>query len=326
MDTVFVDLLSDPLYRGVLAVVLGLVIGSFLNVVIVRLPRMLEAQWRSDCEEYLQSLADHASNAHAPQASTATGEDGTDRAQPESSAGSAPERSGSVYNLAHPASHCPSCGHRIRVWENIPILSYVVLRGRCAGCKAPIGMRYPAVEAATALLTLLVVLEFGLSMQAALALPLTWALIALAVIDLDHQLLPDAITLPGVWAGLLISLGAVWATPAESILGAVLGYGILRLVYEIFRLLTGKEGMGFGDFKLLALFGAWLGWQALPMIILLSSLVGALVGIAMIALLRWDRARPIPFGPFLAAAGWIALIWGDQLRASYALLASPTVG
>ncbi|ADC61130.1 prepilin peptidase [Allochromatium vinosum] len=269
------------------AVLLGLIFGSFLNVVILRLPRMMEAGWRRDCAELLSP-------------------DGT-----------APETDEPPLSLSKPASTCPSCGHRLRVHENIPILSYVWLRGRCSKCKTRISLRYPLVEALTALLTLIVVIQFGPTWQAAAALLLTWSLIALAVIDLDTQLLPDSLTLPVLWLGLFLSLFGLFTDSQSAIIGAVAGYLSLWTVFQLFRLATGKEGMGYGDFKLLALFGAWLGWPALPQIILLSALVGALVGVGLILSGRHESGKPLPFGPYLAAAGWISLIWGEAINGAY---------
>ncbi|RMD69063.1 MAG: prepilin peptidase [Gammaproteobacteria bacterium] len=262
---------------------LGLVVGSFLNVVIHRLPLMLERRWRAQCAELL---------GH--------------RIPPETR-----------FDLAFPPSHCPHCGHRLRFWENIPLLSYLLLRGRCSACRKPISPRYPLVELLTAALSLLVVGRFGFTLEAALALPLTWALIALSFIDLDRQILPDEITLPLLWAGLLASLIPAFADPPSSILGAAAGYLLLWTVYQAFRLLTGKEGMGYGDFKLLALLGAWLGWQALPLIILLSSLAGSLVGIGLILFRGHEKEVPIPFGPYLALGGFVALLWGEDITRFY---------
>jgi leader peptidase (prepilin peptidase)/N-methyltransferase len=219
--------------------------------------------------------------------------------------------------LARPASHCPSCGHRLRPLENIPLLSYLFLRGRCSACKAPISLRYPLVEAATAVLSVLVVWRFGFTWESLAALVLTWGLVALAVIDFDTQLLPDAITLPLLWLGLLLSLQAWFTDSHSAILGAALGYLSLWGVFQLFRLFTGKEGMGFGDFKLFALFGAWLGWQNLPQIILLSAVTGAIVGTLLIVTRGHDRQIPIPFGPYLAAAGWLSLMWGDAINRTY---------
>lgn len=266
------------------ALALGLIVGSFLNVVILRLPRMLEGAWHRDCAEI-----------------TGTG---TTETEP-------------PLSLAKPASHCPACGHQISALENVPILSYLFLRGRCSACGARISPRYPLVEGLTGLLTLIVVLHFGLSWQAVAALPLTWGLIALALIDYDTQILPDGITLPLLWLGLALSLFGLFTDSHSAIIGAAAGYLSLWLVFQLFRLATGKEGMGFGDFKLFALFGAWLGWQYLPQIILLSALTGALLGTILIASGRHARGRPLPFGPFLATAGWISLIWGPQINAAY---------
>lgn len=275
------------LFYGLLAV-LGLVIGSFLNVVILRLPRMLQREWTRDCQALLEIEAEDAAQVSA-QPST----------QP----------SIQEMSLILPASHCPRCETPIAAWDNIPVLSFVLLRGRCRHCAKPIGWRYPLVEALTAIATVTVGVytPWGLSLLAYLLL--TWSLIALAGIDIDTQLLPDDITLPLLWAGLLFNLlsGAV-ALP-DAVLGAAGGYLLLWSIYWLFKLATGKEGMGFGDFKLLAALGAWLGWQALPVIILLSSTVGAVLGALILTLRGQGRSQPLPFGPYLAAAGWVCLLW-----------------
>jgi leader peptidase (prepilin peptidase)/N-methyltransferase len=273
---------SPALVQGA-ALVLGLLVGSFLNVVALRLPVMMERAWRGECAELLGQSAP----ADEP------------------------------LSLTHPPSRCPHCGHAIRPWENIPVLSWLLLRGRCSACAGPIAVRYPIVEAATGVLSLIVAWQLGWGWALAGALPLTWGLVALTVIDLDHQLLPDQITLPFLWLGLLLNAFGVYTDPVSAILGAAAGYLSLWAVYQVFRRLTGKEGMGYGDFKLLALFGAWLGWQMLPQVILLSALVGAIVGISLILLRRHGRDVPIPFGPYLAAAGWVALLWGEQINAAY---------
>ena len=221
------------------------------------------------------------------------------------------------YNLAVPASTCPKCGHKIKAWENIPVVSYLVLKGKCSGCGAGISFRYPLIEAITAALSVFVAWHFGFGWEAAAALLLTWALVPLTVIDIDHQLLPDAITLPFIWVGLALSLFGVFTDQQSAIIGAIAGYLSLWSVYWGFKLLTGKEGMGYGDFKLLAMLGAWLGWQSLPAVILLSSLVGAIIGISLILFRGRDRQIPIPFGPYLAIAGWITVIWGQQLTDAY---------
>lgn len=272
------------LYSATLA--LGLIVGSFLNVVILRLPRMMEQEWRQECAELAGSEGD---------------------------AGTPTER----LSLSTPSSHCPSCGHRIRPWENIPVLSYLLLRGRCSQCAEPISWRYPLVELLTALLSVMVLWQFGPTLQGGFALLLTWGLIALAFIDADTQLLPDDITLPLLWIGLLLSVWGIFADSHSAIIGAVTGYMSLWLIFHLFRLLTGKEGMGRGDFKLLALFGAWLGWQSLPQILLLSTIPGALFGILMVAVGRGERQTPISFGPFLAIAGWISLVWGNSITDAY---------
>lgn len=273
---------SPVLWAGV-AALLGLVVGSFLNVVIHRLPIMLERQWQDQCAELRGE----------PVAATAP------------------------FNLLLPRSACPACGHAIAWHENIPLLSYLWLRGRCAACGASIGWRYPLVELLAALLAVAVAWRFGFTGQAGFALILVWTLLALAFIDLDTQYLPDDLTLPLVWLGLLANLSGLFAPLAEAVIGAMAGYLIFWLVYHLFRRLTGKEGMGHGDFKLLAALGAWFGWTLLPLIVLASSLIGALVGIALVALAGHDRARPIPFGPYLVLAGLLALFWGRAIMALY---------
>jgi leader peptidase (prepilin peptidase) / N-methyltransferase len=295
-----------------LVFVVSLLVGSFLNVVIHRVPIMLDREWRSQAEQILKGDSDQemgdsqsAPDAHLPSAYSL---------QPTAS---------SPYNLFVPRSACPKCGAMITAWQNVPVVSYLLLRGKCAKCGQKISPRYPLVELGTAILSALVAWKFGFVWYTGAALVLTWTLIALAGIDVDTQLLPDNITLPLVWLGLLLSLattipdiGLPVATQS-SIIGAVAGYLSLWSVYHLFRMLTGKEGMGYGDFKLFAALGAWLGWQMLPLIILLSAFTGAVVGIALISVRRHDRNIPIPFGPYLAAAGWIALMWGDELVGSY---------
>ena len=262
---------------------LGLCVGSFLNVVIHRLPRMMEREWHAQC-------ADLRGETPSP---------------------------AEVLSLARPRSRCPSCGHQITVLENIPIVSYLILRGKCSKCAAPISPRYPVVEAATGLLSAYAAWHFGPTPQALGALIMLWALIALTAIDLDTQLLPDSITLPLLWIGLALNLAGTYVDISSAVIGAMVGYLTLWSVFWLFKLATGKEGMGYGDFKLLAALGAWLGWQMLPVIILLSSIVGAVVGIGLIVFSRHGRNTPIPFGPYLAAAGMIALLWGPQLTRSY---------
>ncbi len=270
--------------------VLGLMVGSFLNVVIHRLPKMMERDWKQQCAE-LQ------------------GEEPIETPK---------------FNLMFPGSNCPNCNHTIRAWENIPVISYIWLRGKCSGCKSAISMRYPIIEGISGVLTAFSAWHFGFGPAAVGAIILVWALIALTAIDFDTLLLPDDITLPLLWLGLLFNMFNVFTDLPDAIAGAMIGYLILWSVFWLFKLVTGKEGMGYGDFKLLAALGAWLGWKMIPLIILLSSLVGAIIGIAMILLLKRGRNVPIPFGPYLAGGGLIALFWGESLTQGYLqLLATP---
>ncbi len=268
---------NTPLLTGGLILLLGLCIGSFLNVVIYRLPVMMEQRWHKECCELLQQ----------------------------------PAKPTDKFNLATPASRCPKCGHQIKAWENIPVLSWLLLKGKCSNCKTPISLRYPLVELATGLLSLCVFLAFGPTAKMLSALLLTWAVIALTMIDFDTQLLPDDITLPLVWAGILVNMNGLWVALDQAILGAMFGYLSLWSIYWLFKLVTGKEGMGYGDFKLLAALGAWLGPNQLPLIILLSSCVGAVIG-GVYAVIRKESA-PFAFGPYLAIAGLIAMFTGPEL-------------
>lgn len=285
--------------------VLSLAIGSFLNVVIYRLPVMLENEWREQAHEFLEFEQKEAQQKNAEQPLLDDSTTSTTEAEKE------------LFNLAFPNSRCPNCEHEIKPWENIPVISYLFLGGKCSQCKNKISIRYPVIELATALLSALVALHFGFGWQAAAVLPLTWALVVLTMIDFDHQILPDNITLPLLWIGLLINVNGLFVPLSEAVIGGVAGYMVLWMVYWIFKIVTGKEGMGYGDFKLLALLGAWMGWQALPLIIILSSFVGAFVGICLIVVLGRDKNIPIPFGPYLSAAGFIALLWGDQILEQY---------
>ena len=278
-----IDLLLQPAGATAAAAVLGLLVGSFLNVVIHRLPKMLDREWAAQCAE-LRGEA----TAPAPR-----------------------------YNLVVPRSACPSCGHRIGAAENVPVLSWLALRGRCRGCGTRISARYPAVELMTGTLSALAVWHFGPTWQGLAAMGLLWALVALTFIDADTQLLPDDITLPLLWAGLGANLFGLFVPLAEAVIGAIAGYLALWSVYWAFKLIRGKEGMGHGDFKLLAALGAWLGWKQLPAIVLMSSVVGAVIGIALIALRRHDSATPLPYGPYLAIAGAIALFAGPVLVRLY---------
>ena len=262
---------------------LGLIVGSFLNVVILRLPRMMEQEWQRDCAE-LQDLP-------------------------------APEQE--TLSLSRPASHCPECKSPIKPWQNIPVFSYLVLRGRCAHCQRSIGLRYPAVELASGALSLAAAVTFGPSVSLLMALLFIWLLLALTGIDIDTQLLPDNLTLPLLWLGLAANLFEMWIDLPSAVIGAMAGYLSLWSVYWLFKLVTGKEGMGFGDFKLLAALGAWFGWQALPLIILLSSFVGAAIGITLVLVRGQDRNVPMPFGPYLAGAGLLYLFYGEPLNTLY---------
>ncbi|WP_439859676.1 prepilin peptidase [Pseudomonas sp. MBLB4136] len=277
-------LATHALALALLVLLIGLLIGSFLNVVTYRLPLMLQRDWQTQAREILELPA-----------------------QPHPG----------TFNLLLPNSQCPHCGHEIRPWENIPVLSYLALRGKCSSCKTAISPRYPIVELACGLLSAYVAWHFGFTWQTAGMLLLTWGLLAMSLIDADHQLLPDALVLPLLWLGLIANYFGLYASLGDALWGAVAGYLSLWSVYWLFKLVTGKEGMGYGDFKLLAMLGAWGGWQVLPLTILLSSLVGAVLGVIMLRLRNAETSTPIPFGPYLAIAGWIALLWGEQITGTY---------
>ena len=285
MDELLDFFQTHPFQWIVMLFILGLMVGSFLNVVILRLPPRLAHGWRRDARDTL-ALPANPHDVEPP-------------------------------GIVRPPSRCVHCSHHLRPWENIPVLSYLLLRGRCSHCRAPISPRYPLVELLTAVLFAVVAWRFGVSGGTLGALALTGLLVALSVIDLDHQLLPDDLTLPGLWLGLLFSLFATFTNLDNAVIGAMAGYLVLWSIYHVFRLLTGKEGMGYGDFKLLALLGAWLGWHALPGVILIGSLVGAVGGTIALRFTGQDRQTPIPFGPFLAAGGWIMLVFGDRLNQGY---------
>ncbi|NYR12032.1 prepilin peptidase [Pseudoalteromonas sp. MIP2626] len=270
----------------------SLCVGSFLNVVIYRLPLMMQHEWQGECRLLLES-------------------------ELKSNKADESESLNSTFNLVKPNSTCPKCKTAIKAWQNIPVVSWLFLKGKCASCSNPISARYPIVEAITALLSLVVAYKLGATEQALLYIAVSWALVALTFIDIDHMLLPDQITLPLVWLALIAAVLGYTVTPTDAIVGAACGYLSLWSVFWLFKLLTGKEGMGYGDFKLLAVFGALLGWQSLLTIILLSSVVGAIIGIALLTIQGKDKATPIPFGPYLAIAGWITMLWGEQLQASY---------
>lgn len=274
------------LYLGTLFI-FGLLVGSFVNVVIYRLPVIMNREWRHDCLEFLQLPA---------------------------------EAEGEKFNLSRPRSRCGKCGHQITMLENIPLFSYLFLGGKCSSCKTRLSLQYPLVELFTALVSVVVGWQFGVSPQAMGALFLSWCLIAASGIDIGHKLLPDSITLPLLWLGILLSFFDVFVSLEDSVIGAMAGYLSLWSVFILFKLVTGKEGMGHGDFKLLAMLGAWTGWKMLLVIILTSSLVGAIVGISMILLKKTERGTQIPFGPYLAAAGWLSLLWGPEMLGYYLTL------
>ena len=267
----------------------SLCVGSFLNVVIYRLPLMMQREWQTECRVL---LADDLKPTKAANTEAA-------------------------FNLVKPNSTCPKCKTAIKPWQNIPVISWLLLKGRCASCSNPISIRYPIVEMLTAILSLIVAYTFGATEQALLYILITWVLVALTFIDIDHMLLPDQLTLPLVWLALIAAVMGITISPTDAIIGAACGYLSLWSVFWLFKLITGKEGMGYGDFKLLAVFGALLGWQSLLTIILLSSVVGAVIGIALLSIQGKDKATPIPFGPYLAIAGWVTLLWGSQLQAFY---------
>jgi len=277
--------LANPGFYYSVVGLTSLLVGSFLNVVIYRLPIMMERDWRAECNRFL----------NIGTVSTETEE----------------------FNLMVPRSNCPKCHHKISAFENIPLLSFLLLGGKCRGCKSPISIRYPIIEVTTCFLSVMTALHFGVGVQSLLAVVLTWALIVLTMIDFDHQLLPDSITLPFLWLGIICNMFGIYTDIYSSLIGAIAGYMILWSVYMAFKLVTGKEGMGFGDFKLLAMLGAWLGWQVLPLIIILSSVLGSLIGIGLIVFSGHQKNKPIPFGPYLATAGWLAMLFGDQLNRLY---------
>jgi leader peptidase (prepilin peptidase)/N-methyltransferase len=294
-----IDWLSgEPLYAAIFTFVFSLLIGSFLNVVIYRTPVMMQREWQESIRESLEEEDDDVT---------------------ENNKQNYPQNKSEPFNLSHPASTCPACQHKIRWYENIPVISYLFLRGKCASCKTPISLRYPVIELLTAALSVVVVYQLGFTVYSLAAVVFTWCLIALTFIDVDHQLLPDRITLPLLWLGLLINSQNSFASLESAVWGAALGYLSLWLVYWAFKLVTGKEGMGYGDFKLLAALGAWCGATALPLIILLSSVSGVILALLLMIFKRHKAQNPLPFGPYLAIAGWIALLWGDQITTAYLL-------
>ena len=286
-ENLIVTFESSPWLFYTTILFLGLCVGSFLNVVAYRLPLMMERDWKNECHEFLE--------LEAP---------------------SFDDRLTSI-NLATPTSACPNCGHNLRAWENIPVISYLLLKAKCSSCKTSISAQYPIVEFLTGLASLVVAYKFGVTLQTVASLFFTWALVALTLIDLKKQLLPDSITMPLLWFGIFISLFNVFTDLKSSVISAIAGYLILWSVFHLFKLLTKKDGMGYGDFKLLSALGAWVGFSYLPQIILISSVVGSVAGISMLILGKTKQQQPIPFGPYLAVSGWIALLWGEQINTSY---------
>lgn len=294
-DTIEIFNAYPPLFLAAVFVI-SLLVGSFLNVVIYRLPVMMEREWKQECRFILELDEPTTAKAHDDNPY---------------------EEQTGKFNLAYPHSCCPKCNSAIKPWQNIPVISYLLLKGKCANCRTGISARYPIIEAVTGILSVVIAWYLGVSLQTLAALFFTWSLISLTMIDADHKLLPDQITLPLLWLGLLLNSFHVFVPLFDAIWGAIAGYLSLWSIYWAFKLLTGKEGMGYGDFKLLAALGAWMGWQALPQIILLSSLVGAVVGITILIIQKKGSNTAIPFGPYLAAAGWIAFLWGDQITQTY---------
>ena len=279
---------NSPAYFYTIVVVFSLLIGSFLNVVIYRLPKMLEQGWKSECREF---LADELAKPIQVDESPIT--------------------------LSTPSSSCPKCQHKIRFYENIPVISWMFLKGKCSQCKTKISLRYPMVELATAMLSVVIAANYGVTFTTLMLLVLTWGLICLTLIDVDHMLLPDQITLPLLWLGLLVNINGAIVPLHDAVVGAVAGYMSLFSIFWLFKLITGKDGMGHGDFKLVALFGAWIGWQLLPLLILMASAVGAVIGISLMVFKNHQREQAIPFGPYLAIAGWITLLWGNGIWSWY---------
>ncbi len=287
LENIIVFFQSLPWIFYATVLFLGLSFGSFLNVIAYRLPKMMERDWKLECHEFLEMEPPDIDDKLLS------------------------------LNLATPASACPNCGHKIRFWENIPVISYLLLRARCSSCATAISIQYPVVELLTGLASVVVAYTFGVTIQTIAALIFTWVLIALTLIDLKKQLLPDSITIPLLWSGIILSLFNVFTDLNASVIGAIAGYMLLWSVYQLFKLLTKKEGMGFGDFKLLAALGAWAGYSYLPQIILISSVVGSIIGISMLVIGKTKQQQPIPFGPYLAIAGWIALLWGETINTTY---------
>ena len=277
---------TQPIFFVFTMTLLGMCIGSFLNVVIYRLPKMMEQDWHEQCCDLLEIKNENVTEQQR-------------------------------VNLIFPGSSCPACEHKITALENIPVISYLFLRGRCSSCKIKISLQYPIIEMFTGIATAYIAWHFGFTLQTLFAVLLTWALICLSIIDLEHSLLPDNITLPFLWLGLACNIFGIFTDIYSSLIGAMLGYSVLWIIFMSFKIVTGKEGMGYGDFKLLSLLGAWFGWQYLPLVILLSSIAASLIGIAMIIFRGREKSAAFPFGPYLAITGWVTLIWGEELVGIY---------
>lgn len=303
-------LLDTPMHLYLFVGLLGALIGSFLNVVIYRLPIILEKEWLMQCAEFLVSLKKKStqSTIHCEMTEQNIDIHITPCASPAKR---------TVFNLMLPSSHCPQCKQHIRFWQNIPILSYLLLRGHCRFCHTRISLRYPGVELLTALTSVVVAIYMGLTPALIPGLLFTWLLICVTFIDIDEQMLPDDVTLLGLWVGLLVSTQHVFVSPAQAILGAIIGYMVLWTIYWVFKLCTGKEGMGYGDFKLMACVGAWLGYQMLPLVVLIASLTGTVYGVTRISCRIQDKHQPIPFGPFIALGAWLTFIWGEAMLELY---------
>lgn len=301
LDNIIASFNDFPIFFYSTVALFSLMIGSFLNVVVYRLPKMLEQGWTKECREF---LADELAQKHSVSAVDSVPPKAVDLTLEE-------------ITLSKPASTCPHCGHKIRFYENVPILSWLFLRGKCSQCKQAISIRYPLVETATAILSVVIAQHYGVTSTTFFVLFLTWGLICLTLIDFDHMLLPDQITLPLLWLGLLVNINGNIVPLDSAVIGAVAGYMSLFSVFWLFKLITGKDGMGYGDFKLVALFGAWIGWQLLPLLILMASAVGAIIGLSLIVFKNHKREQAIPFGPYLAIAGWITMLWGQPIWSWY---------
>ena len=321
MTPLIIWLSAEPLYAAIFTFIFSLLVGSFLNVVIYRIPVMMEREWQESLiEEAWPDSGSDEPDSYLKSSDIKTSDIKSSVIKGADNVSTAIKDPAETFNLATPASTCPSCQHKIRWYENIPVVSYIFLHGKCSSCKTSISLRYPLIELLTALLSVVAVYQFGFNAYGLAAVVFTWCLISLTFIDIDHQLLPDRIVLPLLWLGLLINTQNSFTSLSSAVWGAALGYLILWSIYWAFKLLTGKEGMGYGDFKLLAAVAAWCGATALPLIILLSSVTGVILAVILMLSKKHEAQNPLPFGPYLAIAGWIALLWGDQITAAYLLM------